>query len=325
MSKVSVIIPNYNHARFLKRRVQSIFAQTYKDFEVIYLDDASTDNSNQVFSELCQGRAIKTIFNSSNSGSPFKQWKKGIENSNGEYIWIAESDDFADAKFLETLVPILDNNRNVGLAYCQSFQVDESDRTVSTLHSWTDSFKDPRWQSDFINDGRHECQRYLSVKNTVPNASAVLCRRSEIEKVNLDQSSLRLSGDWLTWVQMLLKSDIAYTAKLLNYFRIHHASVRETTAKFDSLIEQMKIFALINSEIFLDKTLFLESRNSLIREGLMYALEENKFGHLKRFMSVYQAAKKIDTKSDKIIFGYFKEIFRNKLRYSVSRFRTRSN
>jgi len=68
-AKSTVIIPNYNHARFLEKRIQSVLDQTYQDFEVIYLDDASTDNSNQVFTQFAV-ISVNRQRNESNSGSP---------------------------------------------------------------------------------------------------------------------------------------------------------------------------------------------------------------------------------------------------------------
>ena len=101
MPKVSVIIPNYNHALFLEQRLESVLNQTYQDFEVIFLDDASTDSSRAVFTKYANHPKIShIIFNETNSGYPFKQWNKGVNLAMGEYIWIAESDDYAELNFL---------------------------------------------------------------------------------------------------------------------------------------------------------------------------------------------------------------------------------
>lgn len=178
MPKVSVIIPNYNHARFLDKRIQSVLNQTYQDFEVIYLDDASTDNSNQVFTKFAGDKRVQAIYNESNSGSPFKQWNKGIRLAQGDYIWIAESDDYADKHLLAQLVNRLDNNPMVGLVYCQSWIIDEYDNTAYTSKEWIYFSDKKRWDDDFIDIGKNECGRYLLFENTIPNASAVLIRRS---------------------------------------------------------------------------------------------------------------------------------------------------
>src|SRR5579872_4420041 len=124
--KVSVIIPNYNHAKFLVQRIESVLNQTFTDFEIILMDDKSTDNSLEIIERYRHyPKLSKIILNETNSGSTFKQWNKGIREAKGEYIWIAESDDYADEKFLENLVSIIESNGNVGMAYCQSFDVDD--------------------------------------------------------------------------------------------------------------------------------------------------------------------------------------------------------
>jgi glycosyltransferase involved in cell wall biosynthesis len=118
--KVSIIIPNYNYAKFLEQRLDSVFNQTFQDFEVILLDDCSTDHSVDILSEYKQHPKVSHfIINEINTGSPFKQWKKGIELAKGEFIWIAESDDWAELNFLEQMLPLMDNG-NVGIAFCNS-------------------------------------------------------------------------------------------------------------------------------------------------------------------------------------------------------------
>jgi glycosyltransferase involved in cell wall biosynthesis len=90
-AKVSVVVPNYNHARFLRKRVDSILGQTFQDFELILLDDCSTDDSRSVLSKYADDPRVRIEFNEVNSGSTFKQWNKGVWLAHGEYVWIAES------------------------------------------------------------------------------------------------------------------------------------------------------------------------------------------------------------------------------------------
>src|SRR6202030_4301096 len=75
---VSVIVPNYNHAPYLRRRIESILQQTYQDFELILLDDSSTDHSREILQSYAEKPGVKIAFNTMNSGSVFKQWNKGI-------------------------------------------------------------------------------------------------------------------------------------------------------------------------------------------------------------------------------------------------------
>ena len=122
---VSVIIPNYNHARYLDARIQSILNQSYRDFEIIILDDCSTDNSKDVIEKYRDNEFVTHIvYNEHNSGSTFKQWENGFELAKGELVWIAESDDCCDNRFLENLVPKFDNGKVV-LAFSRSMQIDD--------------------------------------------------------------------------------------------------------------------------------------------------------------------------------------------------------
>lgn len=226
MHKVSVIVPNYNHAPFLEQRLDSIFNQTFQDFEVILLDDCSTDNSTEILSQYAKHPKVSYfIINKKNSGSTFKQWKKGVELSKGEYIWIAESDDYADATLLQKLLPSF-SIPTVGIAYCQSNKVDENGAIVNSMLKWTDDIDKTRWQSKFVNAGIDEIRNYLSIKNTIPNASAVLLRREAISNVLPLPLHFKMGGDKYMYAKILESWDIAYFPEHLNFFRTHRQTVR---------------------------------------------------------------------------------------------------
>jgi glycosyltransferase involved in cell wall biosynthesis len=117
MPSVSVIIPNYNHARFLSERIESVLQQSFTDFECIVLDDGSTDNSRGIIEGYAARDArIKFYPSQINSGSPFVQWNKGVQLAKHDLIWIAESDDSCDADLLASLVNIHLQNPGIGLA-----------------------------------------------------------------------------------------------------------------------------------------------------------------------------------------------------------------
>lgn len=130
--KVSVIVSNYNHSAYLKERIDSILNQTYQDFELIILDDCSTDNSMSIIESYRNNSHVTHVVqNEQNSGSPFLQWHKGIALAQGEYIWIAESDDAAHPQFQSTLVGQLVCHPEAVLAYSHSLWVDEKGETVN--------------------------------------------------------------------------------------------------------------------------------------------------------------------------------------------------
>jgi glycosyltransferase involved in cell wall biosynthesis len=123
--KASVIVPNYNHARFLRQRIDCTLAQTFKDFELILLDDDSKDESLAILRGYACEPSVRLESNTVNSGGPFNQWNKGVRLAKGEYIWIAESDDYADTRLLERLVRVLDENAAIGYACRRSWNVTE--------------------------------------------------------------------------------------------------------------------------------------------------------------------------------------------------------
>src|SRR5690348_12935994 len=135
MTHVSVVIPNYNHAPFLRQRIESVLRQTYQDFELILLDDCSMDGSQAILMEYASDPRVRIEFNQKNSGSTFKQWNKGVRLARGEYVWIAESDDYADDRLLEKLAARLDAEPRAAFAYCRSWRValDRADGFVDPL------------------------------------------------------------------------------------------------------------------------------------------------------------------------------------------------
>jgi glycosyltransferase involved in cell wall biosynthesis len=226
MPKVSVIVPSYNHARFLRRRMDSVLQQTYQDFELILLDDCSPDNSREILSSYAGDPRVRMEFNATNSGSTFKQWNKGVGLACGEYVWIAESDDYADPRFLEQLVMVLDSEPMAAYAYCRSWRVSAEDTVNGFGDSYLDDLQTPRWTADYLTDGYEECQKYFVHFNVVPNASAVVFRKASYEQVGGADESYRLGGDWKLWASLALTGKVAYLGEPLNYFRFHDQSVR---------------------------------------------------------------------------------------------------
>lgn len=252
---VSVIVPNYNHAFFLEERINSVLKQTYQDFEVILLDDNSTDHSwNIIEGYKHHSKVVHINRNQSNSGSPFYQWNKGINLAKGEWIWIAESDDFCETTLLETLISNALKDKEVVLSYCQSYEVDETGGVLRDMTWWTNDLSETKWNFDYINSGLDEVTNFLLYKNTIPNASAIIFRKSAFLKVKKSFERMKLCGDWLLWMQLLRTGKIAYSSKPLNYFRKHSATTRvmDSAAKKKLRIEEeLKILHDIRS--FLSK------------------------------------------------------------------------
>lgn len=229
MARVSVIVPNYNHARFLRQRIDSILNQTFQDFELILLDDCSTDDSRSTLSSYASDPRVRLEFNETNSGSTFKQWNKGVRLARGEYIWIAESDDYADPRFLKTLVAVLDAKPQVVLASCRSWRVDADGQAERYADSHSPRLTQYAAGSEV--DGREQCRDHLVDFSGVWSASSVLFRASVYRSIGGADETLRFSGDSKTWAAMAQTGRLTFLSEPLNFQRVHIMTV---TARSES-------------------------------------------------------------------------------------------
>lgn len=243
---VSVVVPSYNHEKFLKERIDSILNQTFQDFELIILDDLSPDNSREIIETYrAHPKVSKIVYNEKNSGSTFFQWNKAIfELAQGEFIWIAESDDVAESNLLETLVPVLKNDSEIVLAYCQSARMDSDGNITGSWKDWTSDFVDSEvFNKSFQTSGKSYIKKFLINKNTIPNASAVVFRKDKYIETEGAEISLKINGDWELWLKILLLGDIYFSNETLNKFRYHSTSVI-AKAKHGNLTIEKKFFLL---------------------------------------------------------------------------------
>lgn len=259
---VSVIVPNYNHEKHLPERLRTVAGQTLRDIEIILLDDASTDGSVAVLKDFAAtDRRARLLVNERNSGSTFKQWRKGIREAGGKYVWIAESDDMADPALLETLVARLEADPSIALAYCQLRMMDAGGTIGSTPDEWLGELDPRRWNEDFVADGMDEIRRYLSKKTTILNASGVVIRNfSGLEE--LVTESMRLCGDWLLWIRLCARGKVAYVAKPLNFWRLNTSNARTRPPGDLEWSEGQEILAEVAELLRLDDS----SRQAIIRE-----------------------------------------------------------
>lgn len=213
MPSVSVIVPNYNHAPFLRQRIESILSQTYQDFELILLDDCSTDGSQALLKEYSTHPKVShLLLNDTNSGSPFAQWARGLSLAQGKWVWIAESDDYAEPTFLEEMLQAAERHAPCSVIAC------------TPVYLYPDG---GRWsrQPDgrcAVHDGKNFVRNRLSVTNTLPNVSAMLIDRSALAHCDFAlASTMRSCGDWLLYVDLCLENRVVELNRPLSVFRQH--------------------------------------------------------------------------------------------------------
>lgn len=211
--QVSVIIPNYNHAPFLKERIDSVINQHYDNFEVIILDDCSKDNSREVIEQYRNHPKVKHIvYNEANSGSTFIQWHKGFRLAEGEYIWIAESDDVADLDFLTKLTAAINGDKSITIAASALYYIDEQGK-VTGKGSISKTKKTKYYSGkDFIKSN-------MLLGNHLLNASSAIIRKSAIQDIPSNYTKLRASGDYLFWIELANCGNVVEVPLPLDYFR----------------------------------------------------------------------------------------------------------
>ena len=251
--RVSVIVPNYNYAGYIAARLQSVLNQTYPIYELIVLDDKSSDDSvDRIKAELNGARVPhQLVVNEKNSGSVFRQWQKGVELARGDLVWIAEADDLAHSDFLASTVGRFEPG--VVMSYCQSRQIDEDGAVLSGDYlDYVADLGTHRWQSAYRTSGKEEIAQALFLKNTIPNVSAVVFDRQALKAV-LDTygeeiMSYRNAGDWVAYLRLLETGDIAFTPEPLNDHRRHGSSVTIANANQRHLDEIVRVQRMIISE-----------------------------------------------------------------------------
>ena len=228
LKKVSCIVPNYQYEKYLPERLNSIIKQDYPIYDIVFLDDGSKDNSLKVGEEILSKQNIDYVIlpNKTNSGSVFRQWFKGIQAAKGDFVWIAEADDSCSSEFLRKTVAGFDDPE-VYLSYAQSCLMDSRGKVFNDNYkTHTDSISAVKWSQNYVAPMSFEINDGLAVKNTIPNASAIVIRKSAAEKINKDfLFRFKVAGDWVFYLELLKGGRVAFTPEVLNYYRRHNASV----------------------------------------------------------------------------------------------------
>lgn len=241
--KFSIIIPNYNHDKFLEQRIQSVLQQTFTDFELIILDDFSTDNSVKIIDKYRNNNKVShVLINTKNSGNPFIQWKLGIDLAVGEFIWIAESDDLADINFLSEMYKCKVKYPFASLLYCASHYIRDKDfsfpESINRIYSVYQN------ANDFLTE-------HLINGLRINNASAVVFKKKIAEKYINDLITYSKHGDYFFWFQIAKHGGGVFINCKLNCCRVLDNSVTRLSwnRSIISFKEHIRIFKVIRNSL----------------------------------------------------------------------------
>ncbi len=224
---VSVIVPNYNHEKFLAERLDSILHQTYPHIELLILDDGSTDGSARIIRdyEKRYPKKIRSIFNARNSGNVFAQWRKGIDNTSGELIWICESDDFCEPDFLARLIPqFADSAVLLGFGSIQF--ADAAGNFQEGMDGYRENAEPGIWKQQQVRPAAQWFNNGFGVSNVMANVGGCLLRRQKLADAIWEEAqSYTVLGDWFLYLTMAGGGRIAYVPGAIAYFRQHDANI----------------------------------------------------------------------------------------------------
>ncbi len=306
--KVSVIVPNYNHKEYLKERLDSIYNQTYKNFEVILLDDCSSDGSRELLAEYAEKHKDNTIFapNEKNSGGVFRQWAKGIEMAKGDICWIAESDDFCDNDFLENLVYYF-NDESVMIAYAHyTFWLNGKPSNFA-FENYLGEVGTKRWEREYVVSAYDEVQSGLGIKNVIPNASGCIFRKPINMPLLKDENwlKMRICGDWVFYLKQIVGGKIAYNPKANSYFRFHDDSASKVTHNKEVYYKEHKMVADTIAENYRDSEDIIKKNRDIIYRYYFDTMENPTEEDFERLYGLKDVKEKIEKRKKTILISIY--------------------
>jgi O-antigen biosynthesis protein len=190
---LTVIIPTYNHGRFLGQAVRSVLEQGYEDIEILVLDNASTDGTEEVVRAFASDSRIRYLCNRRNIG-PSYNVLNGIQIATGRYLSMLMADDFYNQGYLSRLLPRLLASPESAVGYTSIRWVNEQGQELAVP-------RHPGYRADDYIGGRNEVADLLTYDNYIP-PSAALIRREPLLKAWKRDPQLNGAGDWLSMVQV---------------------------------------------------------------------------------------------------------------------------
>ena len=220
--KVSVILVTYNQSRFLARAISSLLGQSFRDFELIVVDDCSPDGSGALAERLTQGTGARVVRHASNVGQ-YQTYNRSLPLARGEYVLFASGDDVNAPDLLAREVAALERNPGAGMAFANVLLVDENDHVIRDLAA-LQAHTMPWLRQDYVQSGVVELARLLN-ENYVVCIGCVMMRRASLESLGGWDETMPQAADWDLWLRFASRYDVAYVAEPLVGWRQHADTV----------------------------------------------------------------------------------------------------
>ncbi len=230
MLKVSVIIPTYNYAPYIQEAIESVLSQTYKDIEIIVIDDGSTDNTKEILADYIKSEKICYIYQE-NRGLPAAR-NTGLKVAQGQFIKFLDSDDFLYPEEIEKQVAQIKNNDNF---------ISLSDHCILTPDGSIVKHK------FYPPDDNHQLASFFETNPAPPHA--YLTPKTLIDKVGGFDETLKACEDWDLWLRILQQGAvIRHTPYAGCCYRITNASM--SSDRKSMLIHKCKVIEKANIWLF---------------------------------------------------------------------------
>jgi glycosyltransferase involved in cell wall biosynthesis len=251
MKKVTVVIPTYNRAGFLGEAIKSVLSQTYSDFDLVIIDNASTDNTKEIVKSFTD-RRISYHKNNENVGI-MGNWNRSLDFAKGEYFMILGDDDVIYPDFFEESIKVHEQHQSVGFTFARCNKVDESGQFIR------------EWGYDFTSPGFLKGLDYLfhtlDYEACLTNSSTVLLKREVLETVGGFKSELSNNVfDFNMWIRIASVYDSFFIDKVLCDYRLHSGQVSQLhwrnkkTGKVGTYLELLRILNILQKNQYNFKT-----------------------------------------------------------------------
>ncbi|MCE3233914.1 MAG: putative glycosyltransferase protein [Vampirovibrio sp.] len=225
---VSFLIPCFNYARYLRECLDSILNQSFTNFEVLILDDASTDETPELAREIAATDSRVQYYRHEKNIGHLNNYNFGIQKAQGELIWLISADDYlASGTILESFTQQFQAHPQLGYAFCRVQCMDEHSNPYPKFI--------PRLEEKSLSSEPHlypgrALFRELVKGNFIP-APSVLARKACYQQYGHFHSELTHSGDWYNWLLFSLDWDVYYDPEPKVYYRKHNQNMHMTYQK----------------------------------------------------------------------------------------------
>jgi len=242
--KVSICIPNYNYGRFIGDAIQSALEQTYKNFELVIVDNCSTDNSEEVIKSFSDPRI--RFYKNDRTIHGVRNWNRCLSLARGKYITLLHADDKITPNSIEKRVEILDRNPTVGLVYASCIYIDGEGAVTREFHPYDRDYIVIRGEDEF---------KRLVLDNHIPTPT-IMVRKECYEALGDFSAEYTYCPDWGMWLRITLNYDVSFISEPLGYSRTHGASATISYwGRWMNIarMDQYKMFKMIFSNLPSDK------------------------------------------------------------------------